>query len=127
MLFPDESYRIMGACFEVHNHLGCGFLEAVYQEALAREFAIQQFPYGAQSILQINYKGDFLTQVYQADFICFSKILVEIKALDSLVPKHEAQVLNYLHATGLELGLLINFGAHPKLEFKRIALSKPSL
>jgi GxxExxY protein len=126
MLFPDESYHIMGACFEVHNHLGCGFLEAVYQEALATEFAMQHVPYVAQSMLQINYKGNYLTQVYQADFICFSKILVEIKALDSLVPKHEAQVLNYLHATGLELGLLINFGAHPKLESKRIALSKPS-
>jgi GxxExxY protein len=84
-------------------------------------------PYAAQSILQINYKGDSLTQVYQADFICFGKILLEIKAIDALAPKHEAQVLNYLHATRFELGLLVNFGAHPKLEFKRIALSKPSL
>jgi GxxExxY protein len=96
----------------------------VYQEALTREFALQQVPFVAQSILQICYKGDLLSQVYQADFICFGKILLEIKAIDALAPKHEAQVLNYLHATGLELGLLINFGAHPKLETKRIALSK---
>lgn len=124
MLYPDESYRIMGACFEVHNRLGCGFLEAVYQECLAREFAFQQIPFVAQPLLQISYRDLLLTQVYQADFTCFGTILIEIKSINTLTDRHEAQVLNYLHATGLELGLLIDFGSHPKLESKRIALSK---
>ena len=123
MLYPDESYRIMGACFEVHNRMGAGFLEAVYQECLAIEFSDLSIPFVAQSELLLRYRDRPLLQTYRADFICYGKILIEIKAIDRLVEQHEAQVLNYLNATGLELGLLINFGSHPKLESKRLALS----
>lgn len=124
MLFPDESYRLMGACFEVHNRLGCGFLEAVYQECLAREFAFQNIPFQPQPQLRIRYRDEYIDQTYQPDFICFEKILVELKTVNQLIDKHEAQVLNYLYASELELGLLINFGSHPKLEYKRLALSR---
>lgn len=124
MLYPDESYRIMGACFEVHNRLGSGFLETVYQECLSIEFAYQEIPFVSQPKLRINYRDQALTQTYTPDFICCEKILIEIKAVDKLVEKHQAQVINYLQATKLELGILINFGAHPKLEYKRLALTK---
>jgi len=123
MIYPDESYRIMGACFEVHNRMGAGFLEAVYQECLAIEFSDLGIPFVAQHEVLLRYRERPLLQTYRADFICYGKILIEIKAIERLVVKHEAQVLNYLYATGLELGLLINFGSHPKLESKRLALS----
>lgn len=123
MLYPDESYRIMGACFEVHNRMGAGFLEAVYQESLAIELETQGIPFSAQPTLTLSYRGRPLSTTYKPDFICFERILVEIKAVDRLGDRHQAQVLNYLHATDLELGLLINFGSHPKLESQRVALS----
>ncbi len=125
MIFPDESYKIMGACFEVHNRLGSGFLEAVYQECLSREFAFQSIPFVSQPVLRLQYRDQLIDQIYQADFICFGKILVEIKAVAKLADAHTAQVLNYIHASGMTLGLLINFGSHPKLESKRLALSDP--
>ncbi len=124
MLYPDESYQIMGACFEVHYLQGAGFLEAVYQECLEIEFTLQKVPFTAQPKLQLFYREQLLEQAYEPDFICFDKILVEIKAVDHLIEKHEAQVLNYLNATKLELGLLINFGSYPKIEYKRLALSQ---
>lgn len=124
MLFPDESYQIMGACFEVHNRQGCGFLEAVYHECLAIEFSHQNIPFVAQPALPLSYRGQRLNQTYQPDFICFGKIVVEIKAVRELIDQHAAQVINYLHAGGFELGILVNFGGHPKLEYKRLALSK---
>lgn len=124
MLFADESYQIMGACFEVHNRQGCGFLEAVYQECLAMEFAHQNVPFVAQPELPLSYRGQRLRQTYQPDFICYGKIIVEIKAVGQLIDQHSAQVINYLHAGGFELGILVNFGGHPKLEYKRLALSK---
>lgn len=124
MLYPDESYRIMGACFEVHNRLGAGFLEAVYQECLAIELRREEIPFVEQADLRLTYRGEEIEQSYRADFVCFEKILLEIKAVDRLIDRHESQVLNYLHATGLELGILINFGGHPKLESKRIALTQ---
>jgi len=123
MLFPDESYRIMGACFEVHNRMGAGFLEAVYQECLAIEFGEAGIPFVQQPSITLSYRGRSLGCGYRADFVCYGSILVEIKAVDQLAPTHEGQVLNYLNATGLDLGLLINFGSHPKLESKRIALT----
>lgn len=123
MLFLDESYQIMGACFEVHNRMGAGFLEAVYQECLAIEFAEQGISFAAQPELRLTYRGRELTQIYRPDFVCYGKILVELKALDRLIVPHRAQVINYLNATNLELGLLVNFGSHPKLESKRLALS----
>lgn len=125
VVFPEESYRIMGACFEVHNDKGSGFLEAVYQECLALEFARQGLPAEAQVALPLAYKGAALHQVYRADFVCFGKIIVELKAVERLADEHVAQVLNYLHATGFELGLLVNFGHHPKLEYKRIVRTRP--
>lgn len=124
MLYPDESYRIMGACFEVHNRKGCGFLEPVYQECLEIELDHQKIPFVAQPELRLTYRDRVLQQTYKPDFICYDKILVEIKAVDQLTAKHEAQVINYLNATGYELGILVNFGTHPKLEYKRLALTK---
>ena len=124
LLYPDESYRIIGACFEVYNSQGCGFLESVYQECLTIEFNHQDIPYIAEPIIQLQYRGQTLQQKYKPDFICFEKIIVEIKAVSQLVDEHRAQLLNYLNATHYQLGLLINFGNHPKLEYERIALSR---
>ena len=125
VIFADESYRIMGACYEVHNDKGSGFLEAVYQECLALEFARQGISAEAQVALPLTYKGTALQQVYRADFVCFGKIIVELKTVERLADEHVAQVLNYLNATGFELGLLVNFGHHPKLEYKRIVRTRP--
>jgi len=112
-------YKVVGAALEVHKELGCGFLEAVYQEALEREFASQQIPNKAQPIIQIAYKGKPLNKTYQPDFVCYEEIIVEIKAVSSLSGVEEAQLINYLKATGLKVGLLINFGAK-SLEYKRL-------
>lgn len=120
ILFKEECYKIVGACFEVYNELGCGFLEAVYQESLTIEFLIQGIPHAAQQQLQLNYKGRTLKSVYIPDFVCFGSIIVEIKSLKELANEHRAQVHNYLKATGLRLGLLVNFGQHPKLHYERI-------
>jgi GxxExxY protein len=120
ILYKDESYGIVGACFEVYTEKGCGFLEAVYQECLEHELEMQGIPWEAQVNLPLSYKGRPLKQRYQADFICFDKIIIEIKAVSKLASEHRAQVLNYLHATGHELGLLVNFGHYPKLEWERI-------
>jgi GxxExxY protein len=122
LLYRDESYRIMGACFEVHNDKGCGFLEAVYQECLALEFDIQGIPYRPQVELGLSYKGRPLAQTYRPDFLCYDKIVVELKAVKQLTDDHRAQTLNYSKATGLRLALLVNFGRHPKLEYERLAL-----
>ena len=103
---------------EVHKELGCGFLEAVYQEALGREFNTQGIPFRAQPVIEIFYKGKPLNKVYQPDFVCYEEIVVEIKAISNLSGIEEAQLINYLKATGLKLGLLINFGAK-SLEHKR--------
>ena len=124
MLHPDESYRIMGACFEVHNRKGCGFLEPVYQACLETELEHQKISFVAQPELRLTYRERALKQTYEPDFICYDKVLVEIKAVEQLTDKHETQVINYLNATGYDLGILVNFGAHPKLESKRLALTK---
>lgn len=124
LLFPDESYTIMGACFNVYKEKGCGFLEAVYHECLEIEFKHQDIPFVSQMGLEIEYRNQKLKQTYKADFICFDKILVEIKAVSMLMNEHRAQVLNYIHATNLKLGFLINFGHYPKLEYERLALTK---
>ena len=104
---------------EVHKELGCGFLEAVYQEALEIEFNNQGIPYEREKELKIYFKGIELRKRYNADFICYDKIIVETKALSNLTDDHLGQVLNYLKATQFKLGLLVNFG-QPKLEYKRI-------
>ena len=118
--FEEESYRIRGAVFEVYREMGCGFLEAVYQECLEREFAKNGIPFVAKQELVLQYKGDRLTQTYKPDFICYERIIVELKALKDLGNEHRAQVHNYLKATGLELGLLVNFGHYPKADIERI-------
>ena len=116
----QKTYAIIGAAMEVHKELGCGFLEAVYQEGLEREFTIEQIPFKAQPIIQIRYKGQPLNKTYQPDFVCYEEILVEIKAISGLTGLEEAQLINYLKATGLKIGLLLNFGAK-SLEHKRLA------
>jgi GxxExxY protein len=116
----DESYAIMGACFEVYKEKGCGFLEGVYQECLALEFVLQRIPFTSQFPLTLSYKGQPLQQKYVPDFICFDKIILEIKAVTKLDDVHRAQLHNYLKSTGHKLGLLVNFGHHPLLEHERI-------
>src|SRR5687767_14981754 len=120
--FADEVYLIQGAVFEVYRAMGPGFLEAVYQECLALELTSRGVPFTAQTAIPLNYKGTRLRQSYQADFVCFDAIVLELKCVRTIAPEHRAQVLNYLRATGLGLALLINFQASPKVEIERFAL-----
>lgn len=120
LLFEKESYTFLGACFEVYKDKGSGFLEAVYQECLEIEFADQAILFSPRSELKLTYKGRTLQQVYVPDFVCFTTIIVEIKAVKSIANEHRAQVHNYLKATGFRLGLLVNFGHFPLLEHERI-------
>ncbi len=122
LLFEEETYAIRGAVFEVYREMGCGFLEAVYQECLEQEFISRGIPFVAQQELKLVYKGKPLKQVYKPDFICFNTIIIELKALSSTTGEHKAQVLNYLKATGIRLGLLVNFGCYPKATIERIVL-----
>lgn len=119
LLFAKEVFDIIGAAMEVHRTLGHGFLEPVYQESLAIEFKNRNIPFEREKRLKINYKGHELNQYYKADFVCHDKIIVELKALSELCSEHDAQILNYLKATGLRLGILINFGTC-SLEYKRL-------
>jgi GxxExxY protein len=119
LIYKDEVFAIVGAAIEVHRVLGSGFLEAVYQEAMEIECAAKKIPFVSQHVLQIQYKQHTLKKEYIADMVCFEKIIVEFKALDKLTGREEAQVINYLKATGYKVGVLINFGSHPKLEWKR--------
>ena len=121
LIFESESYEIIGAAMEVHKELGCGFSEPVYQEALELEFLRRAIPHEREKQLQIYYKGVLLDKKYICDFICYGQIIVELKALSNLISEHEAQVLNYLKATGFRLGLLINFGGK-SLEYKRLVV-----
>ena len=121
VLFKDESYKIIGACFEVYNQKGFGFTEPVYQECLKTEFTIQGIPFVSQPDLPLSYKGKPLTQFFRPDFICYDKIIVEIKSVSNLIDAHRAQTLNYLNETGSDLGLLVNFGEFPKLSYERLA------
>ena len=120
IILPDESYAIRGACFEVYKEKGCGFLEAVYQECLSLELTSRNIPFETQPALTLAYKGQDLKQIYRPDFVCFGSIIVEIKAVTGILAEHRAQLFNYLKATGLKLGLLVNFGHHPRLEYERI-------
>ena len=121
VLFKKESYAIIGAAMEVHRTLGNGFLESVYQESLGLEFNKRQIPFTKEHILELFYKGDKLSKYFVADFICFEKIVLELKSVSGLTNEHEAQVFNYLKATQMKLALLINFGAN-SLQYKRIVL-----
>jgi len=126
LVYKEESYAIMGACFEVVKEKGCGFLEPVYQECLELELQERGIPFVAQPRITINYKGTELKHPYVADLICYGKIILELKAVRNLVDEHRAQLHNYLRATGLKLGILINFGHHPNLEYERIAMTHPT-
>lgn len=123
LLYADESYKIMGACFKVYTEMGNGFLESVYQECLELELSKRKIPFVSQQCLPVTYCGTQLKQHFVADYVCYEKIILEIKAVDCLQDGHTAQVLNYLNATGIKLGLLVNFGHYPKVESERIALS----
>ena len=120
--YKQESYDVIGAALRVYNNLGSGFLEAVYQEALAIEFDKSGIPYEKEKELKILYNGIELKQSYKTDFLCYDSIVVELKAVSLLEQCHKSQVLNYLSATKFKLGLLLNFGNHEKLEFERIVL-----
>jgi GxxExxY protein len=122
IIYPEQSYKIMGACFEVYKEKDCGFLEAVFQECLEMELADQGIPFVAQQKLNLTYKGRPLKQTCAPDFICYGNILLEIKAVSHLTDEHRAQVHNYLCATGYRLALLVNFDHFPKVESERIAL-----
>ena len=120
LIYADECYKIIGACFEVYREKGCGFLDNVFQECLGLDFGFQKIPFEAQKRLHLEYKGTPLQQGYVADYVCFDKIILELKAVSQLTDEHRAQMLNYLSATGYRLGLLVNFGHFPKIEWERI-------
>ena len=122
IIHAEESYKIIGACFEVYKEQGCGFLEAVFQECMQLELSMQGIPFEAQKIIPLSYKGVPMVQTYKADLVCFGNVLVELKAVSELSDEQRAQVLNYLNATGLRLGLLVNFGHYPKLQWERIVV-----
>jgi GxxExxY protein len=121
ILYRAESYVLMGACFEVYKLKGAGFTEPIYQECLKIELELRGIPFVSQPILELEYKGRILEQTFRPDFICFDKIVIEIKALERLADPHRAQTLNYLNATKYDLAILVNFGHFPKLEYERIA------
>lgn len=120
LLYSGESYAINGAAMEVYNQLGQGFLEPVYQEALGKEFLLRGIPFEREKLLTISYKGENLIQTYKADFVCYGKIIVELKAVSELTDAHRSQVYNYLHATGFQLGIILNFGFANGIERERI-------
>jgi GxxExxY protein len=122
IFFKEEVYQVIGAAIEVHRELGNGFLEAVYHEALELELTSREIPFKSQFPLKIKYKDTVLRKEYVADLICFNTIVVEIKAVSQLGGSEEAQIINYLKATGLKVGLLVNFGSVGKLEWKKFVL-----
>jgi GxxExxY protein len=127
LLFKNEVYAIIGAAMEVYNQLGPGFGEAIYQEAMELEVEYRKLPGNPQQEIYVKYKGTKLKQFFKPDFIFYENIIAEIKALDKLTLREEAQLLNYLKATGLPVGLLINFGADRDLEWKRmVRTQKPA-
>lgn len=119
MIYPNEAYAIVGAAMEVQNELGCGFAELVYHEALNIELGLRNIPYKTEKLITIAYKGHVLERTYKADLLCFDKIIVELKAVEKLKAEHTSQLLNYLKATNMPLGVLINFGEKP-LKFKLV-------
>ena len=124
VIYREECYRTIGACVAVHQDKGNGFVEPVYQDALEIELELTGIPFDAQRNYPIQYRGRTLSHTYTPDLLCFETIIVELKAAKALTDEHRAQVLNYFKVTGLQLGLLVNFGSHPKLEWERIVLTK---
>lgn len=125
VLFGEESYEIIGACFEVYNEMGCGFLESVYQECVRLEFNARGIPHIEKPRLRLRYKHTELEKEFQPDFLCFGKVIVEIKAVKQLADELRAQTINYLKATQLQLGLLVNFGHPSRLEYERFVNQYP--
>ena len=119
IIYKEESYKILGACFAVHSELGCGFLENVYHEALDKELTIREIPFKKEAKLDIIYRNEYLSKKYYADFICYDKIILELKACENISDNHIAQVVNYLSATNFKLGIIINFGSK-SLTYKRV-------
>jgi len=119
LLYEDLSEKILGACLEVHNQLGCGFLEAMYSDALAHEFKLREIPFQREKEYYISYKGVRFNKFYRVDFLCFDKIILEIKATEHILPVHNKQVFNYLRLANLNLGFVINFG-NVSLAWERI-------
>ncbi len=120
LILENETYRIRGACFEVYTEKGCGFLESVYHECMELELGLSGIPRKSKPSLDLEYKGNPLKTKYEPDFLCFDRIVLELKAVKELADEHRAQVQNYLKATGLRLGILANFGHHPKMQIERI-------
>ena len=122
VLYKEESYLIQGAIFEVYRELGCGFIEAVYQESLAKEFSARNIQFCEQPEITISYKKEVLKQTFHPDFICYDKIILELKALKETNDEFKAQLMNYMKISNLRLGLLVNFGHYPRATVERIIL-----
>lgn len=120
LIFRDETFLIQGAIFEVSREMGTGFLEGVYHECLAIEFTARGIPFSSKPIIAVGYKGQTLAQAYIPDFLCFDSVVLELKVVREIAPEHRAQVINYLRATRMRLGLLVNFGCAPKARVERI-------
>ena len=120
LIYKDESYAIIGACMAIYKDKGCGFLEPVYHECLEIEFEFNRIPFLSKASQTLKYRQRTLVQRFSPDFLCYDKIILEIKAVSALTDEHRAQLLNYLSATGCKLGLLVNFGHYPKLEYERL-------
>ncbi len=123
LILSDKTFNIIGAAMEVHNTIGCGFTEPIYQEAFEEELRLRGIPYQREKTFNIVYKGKVLKKEFRPDFICYDEIIVELKAVQDIVDEYYSQVYNYLKATGLRLGMLINFGKK-SLEYKRIPCDK---
>ena len=119
-IYPKECFAIRGAVFEVHRNIGTGFTEEVYQSALEMEFTLLNIPFHAQKEFAVSYKGIPLNKTFKPDFVCYDKIILELKAVKSLAPEHDAQLINYLHVANMKLGFLINFHEHPLIDPRQI-------
>jgi GxxExxY protein len=124
IIYKEESYKLVGACFEVYKQKGCGFTELIYHECLKIEFELQNIPFVYEPPIQLEYKGKTLGQHFKPDFVCYDKIIVELKSVSNLIDEYRAQTMNYLNATKFDLGLLVNFGHYPKLEYERFGNKK---
>jgi len=120
LIYKDESYAIIGTCFAVYRDKGCGFLEPVYHECLEIELQFQRIPFSSKLFQTLQFRGRTLIQTFSPDLICYDKIILEIKAVSELCDEHRAQVLNYLSATSFKLGLLVNFGHCPGMQYERL-------
>ena len=126
LIYKEESYAIVGACMAVYKDKGCGFLEPAYHECLAIEFEFRGIPFLSKPPQTLQYRGRTLVQTFSPDFLCYEKIILEIKAWSALVDEHRAQILNYLSATDCKLGLLVNFGHYPRLGIRAASSEIPS-